>query len=121
MGAANPTRTSWRAARYIRKLAELTIHEMQAIEPDWHRFEDGELDLKAEQLRRLLDLPTLAQARGLIAFTILTLDRRPARELARHLGDVSATCISRWRSLGRDLPPRLIPHVVELARAWPET
>ena len=121
MGATNTLRIGWRAARHIRKLAELATHEMQVIEPRWAYFEEGELDLEAGDLRPLLDKPALAPAHGLIAFTILTLERRPARELARRLGNVSTTCISRWRSLGRDLPPRLIPDVVALARRWPTT
>ena len=31
MGAHNVSRTSWRAARNIRRIAELAVHEMQPI------------------------------------------------------------------------------------------
>lgn len=119
MGAHNPLRIGWRAARHIRRLAELGLHEMQVIEPRWAYFEDAELDLTVDDLRPLLDHPALAPAAGVVAFTILSLERRPAHAVAAALGGVSTTCVSRWRSLGRDLPPRLIPDVVALAKRWP--
>ena len=120
MGATNPTRVSWRAARHIRKISELAIHEMHVIEPRWRYFEDGELDLEVSDLRPLLDVPTLALAHGLIAFTILVLESRPAKAVAERLGDVSVTRISRWRALGRAIPQHLAPRIVDLARRWPE-
>lgn len=120
MGAPNISRTSWRAARNIRRLASLSLADMQAIEPRWAYFEAAEMDLSPDDLRPLLTWPVLALAHGFIAFTILALERRPARVLAAHLGGCSATCISRWRSLGRDVPARLTPRLVLLAHRWPE-
>lgn len=119
MGAHNVSRTSWRAARNIRRIAELAVHEMQVIEPRWPYFEDGALDLAVDDLRPLLDKPALAPAAGLIAFFILALERRPAVAVAEAVG-ISATCVSRWRSLGRDVPARCAPRLVELARRWSE-
>ncbi len=118
MGAHNPSRTSWRAARSIRRIAELAMHEMQVIEPRWPYFEAGELDLTVDDLRPLLDQPALARAAGLVAFVILALERRPAAAVARAVG-ITPTCVSRWRSLGRDVPPRCAPQLIELARCWP--
>lgn len=119
MGAHNTSRTSWRAARTIRHLAALSPSDMLAIEPRWAYFEDAELDLAVDDLRPLLNQPALAPAAGLIAFFILALERRPAVAVAEAVG-ISATCVSRWRSLGRDVPARCAPRLVELARCWPE-
>lgn len=120
MGSTNKTRVSWRAARHIRKIAELASHEMHVIEPRWRYFEDGQLDLEVDDLRPLLDVPALELAHGLIAFTVLVLESRPAKAVAERLGNVSVTRVSRWRALGRDVPVQLAPRLVALARHWPE-
>lgn len=119
MGAHNTSRTSWRAARTIRHLTALSLDDMLAIEPRWADFEDAELDLSAAGLRPLLAQPALALAHGFIAFTILALERRSAVALARAL-DIPATCVNRWRSLGRDVPAQLAPRLVLLTHRWPE-
>ena len=119
MGAHNTSRTSWRAARTIRHLAALSPSDMLAIEPRWAYFEDAELVLTVDDLRPLLAQPALALAHGFIAFTILALERRSAVALARAL-DIPATCVNRWRSLGRDVPARLTPRLVLLTHRWPE-
>jgi len=119
MGAPNISRTSWRAARNIRRLASLSLADMQAIEPRWAYFEAAELDLFPDDLRPLLARPVLALAHGFIAFTILALERRSAVVLARAIG-IPATCVNRWRSLGRDVPAQLAPRLVLLTHRWPE-
>ena len=108
-------------ARSIRRLAELDLNVMIAIEPRWLAFEAGDLTLTAEDLRALLQVPALAPAAGTIAFAVLSVERRPATAIARRLGDITTTCISRWRSLGRDIPRNLAPRIIELAQRWPET
>lgn len=112
-------RSSWRQARNIRRLTNLSVVEMAAMDPVWAAYEDGDVDMTPASLRALLGhQERLGAATSVVAFTILALERRPAQALAQALG-VTADCIARWRSLGRDIPPRLAPRLVELvARRW---
>lgn len=113
-------RSSWRQARNIRRLTRLSIVEMATMDPAWADYEDGQADMTPTSLRALLGHhERLGAATSVVAFTILALERRPAKVLAEVLG-VTADCIARWRSLGRDIPPTLAPRLVELVarRRW---
>ena len=118
MSMHSQSNRSWRAARNIRRISELATHEMATIDPRWPLFESAEMDLDATDLRPLLDVPALAPSHGIIALTILSIERRPARDVASAAG-TTQTCISRWVSLGRDVSPTCAGRLVELARCWP--
>ena len=118
MSAHSQSNRLWRAARNIRRISELASHEMATIDPRWALFESAEMDLGATDLRPLLDVSALVPSHGLIALTILAIERRPAREVASAAG-TTQTCISRWVSLGRDVSPGCAGRLVELARCWP--
>lgn len=47
-------RSSWRQARNIRRLTNLSVVEMAAMDPVWAAYEDGDVDLTPASLRTLL-------------------------------------------------------------------
>lgn len=80
-------RSSWRQARNIRRLTNLSVVEMAAMDPVWAAYEDGDVDMTPASLRALLGhQERLGAATSVVAFTILALERRPAQALAQALG-----------------------------------